>query len=275
MVNCKSSHAIRFKSRLDTLLILLLLSSISNKRDRMLMLSMWFRSKETPTLPVPQECSSTQWDAEVVLETDENPVQNGWYIARAASSAVGAKLQIRASFSGYGRPEKSTVIKSVCLDSSQPYFLVIVDTGGDGISSDDTTASWKLNLNGETLKSGGIDSYHKLVYFGVPETCSPGNKMFLLLLRTDDFPNETSWVIRKADGSVLQKNPSSFTESQTLTLTQRCLPEGLNLVFEISDSNQNGLCCDYGMGFFGAYIGGQEILTGDVFGASKRVSFST
>jgi len=243
--------------------------------DRMLMLSTWFRSLGNPTLSVPEQCSSTQWDAEVVLETDENPGQNGWYIGRAASSVVGTKLPIRTSFSGYGRPEKSTVIKSVCLDSSQPYFLVIVDTGGDGISSDDTTTSWKLNLNGVTKASGGFESYHKLVYFGVPETCSQGKKMFLLLLRTDDFPNETSWVIKKADGSVLEKNLSSFTESQTLTLMQRCLPAGLNLIFEISDSNQNGLCCDYGMGFFGAYIGGQEILTGDVFGASKSKSFNT
>ncbi|MEM0939275.1 MAG: T9SS type A sorting domain-containing protein [Bacteroidota bacterium] len=69
-----------------------------------------------------------------------------------------------------------------------------------------------------------------------------------LVLTTDDFPNETSWMLENSDGEVIfsggpYNNVGTFTENFCLRLDQ-CY------VFVANDSFGDGICCDYGVGSY-------------------------
>lgn len=93
---------------------------------------------------------------------------------------------------------------------------------------------------------------------------------------TDNNPNQTTWVIKKEDGTIIQNNP---TLSQTTTYTQDlCLENGC-YDFVIYDSGNNGLNGMFGfiyVGNFSLTVGGQIIAQsaeGANFGAKDSTRF--
>ncbi len=91
-------------------------------------------------------------------------------------------------------------------------------------------------------------------------------------LQADLFGDETSWELRNEAGVVLYEggNYEQFeTDSETFTLT-----EAGCYTFTIFDSLGDGMCCDYGNGFFTLTTAdGTLIHEGGSFGESESVSF--
>lgn len=93
-----------------------------------------------------------------------------------------------------------------------------------------------------------------------------------LSLMTDYYGDETSWELKNEAGTVLYQGGDygQFEEDEKIfTLTQ----EGC-YTFTIYDSQSDGMCCDYGPGFFTLETaGGALIHQGGSFGESESVSF--
>ena len=68
---------------------------------------------------------------------------------------------------------------------------------------------------------------------------------------TDDYPAETSWVIKNTCGknNVVVGSDGDYTEKNTLYPDSVCAPPA-EYTFVISDTYGDGICCVYGEGLY-------------------------
>jgi len=89
-------------------------------------------------------------------------------------------------------------------------------------------------------------------------SCEPGEFKFELELKTDFYPNETSWQIQDVNGGIFAQNPE-YSEHFEIFIHDYCLPAGC-YNFVIYDSFGDGLCCGYyNDDFFLDYFGVEDI----------------
>ncbi len=92
-----------------------------------------------------------------------------------------------------------------------------------------------------------------------------------LELRTDNYPTETSWNIKNAQGTVVYSG-SQYTSPNTLYNIALCLPTGC-FTFTINDGYGDGICCTYGSGYYRIKQGTVILTSGSTFGSSETKSF--
>lgn len=68
-------------------------------------------------------------------------------------------------------------------------------------------------------------------------------------LHTDDYPEETTWQLENAEGTIISTG-GPYTNGNTDHILQLCLPEDECFTFTIFDSFGDGICCDFGLGFY-------------------------
>uniref|UniRef100_A0A7S4AK27 Peptidase M11 gametolysin domain-containing protein n=1 Tax=Pseudo-nitzschia australis TaxID=44445 RepID=A0A7S4AK27_9STRA len=94
----------------------------------------------------------------------------------------------------------------------------------------------------------------------VPIPCAE----YVVELKTDNFPNDNSWVIIE-DGGTGQSygaNPE-YNEKNKLYTTTVCLPYNKKYIFRIVDTYKDGLCCNQGEGSFrGLDQDGRQLFAG-------------
>lgn len=96
-----------------------------------------------------------------------------------------------------------------------------------------------------------------------------------LTLTFDDYPDETSWNLRNANNQIIYTSGGTYSEAYAGTTieVEFCLPEGC-YTFNIIDSQNDGICCQYGQG---SYVlkgpNGVVIASGGNFGSSQSVPF--
>lgn len=93
----------------------------------------------------------------------------------------------------------------------------------------------------------------------------------VLQLTTDFFGEETSWQLKDEDGAVLYSG-SNYGSFETVNQTFALSEEGC-YTFIINDSEDDGICCDYGNGSYKLTINGETIFQGGAFGSSEATSF--
>ncbi len=93
-----------------------------------------------------------------------------------------------------------------------------------------------------------------------------------LTLRLDNYPSETSWNIRDAQGTTYASGSGYSTRNGTVTVNV-CLPDGC-FDFQIQDSYGDGICCTYGQGFYRLTDADGNILAeGGDFASSETTNF--
>lgn len=93
-----------------------------------------------------------------------------------------------------------------------------------------------------------------------------------LQLRTDAYPEETSWEITDLNGNVVLSG-EGYDLTNTLYTQSFCLDNGCYF-FTIYDGYGDGICCAYGNGYFNLLDGnGNNLGTGGTFTASQTVQF--
>ena len=104
--------------------------------------------------------------------------------------------------------------------------------------------------------------------------CDSGHQTKLVIM-TDSYGDETSWKITKDDGTgtFADFDSGSGYENNKLCIQIKCLPEG-QYVFTIYDKFADGMCCQYGDGYYEVYLDGELLKHGSDFGASEVLSFS-
>lgn len=94
-------------------------------------------------------------------------------------------------------------------------------------------------LNNNTL-SRQIDNFEGATY---------STETITLILQTDEYASETSWEFIDENGNVIQESPSTLTNETLYEETFEVNPDSC-YSFIIFDSFGDGICCDYGEGFY-------------------------
>lgn len=89
----------------------------------------------------------------------------------------------------------------------------------------------------------------------------------------DNYPEETSWTITNASGSVVASGGTygSQPDGSTVNITT-CLTDGC-YDFTINDTYGDGICCSYGSGSYTVTTGGNTVAAGGAFAASETTNF--
>ena len=92
-----------------------------------------------------------------------------------------------------------------------------------------------------------------------------------LEIKTDSHPMETTWEIKNTtQQTVLSGGP--YFSPNTLNTIDICLPEGC-YTFNIYDQFGDGICCNYGNGYYNLKKESSVLVNGSRFGSSEKKSF--
>ena len=137
-----------------------------------------------------------------------------------------------------------------------------------------------------TAECAGVDG-RSCSFQGCPGVCENGScvlpdNAITLMLKTDNYPQETSWEVRdSSDGRVVGSvNPGTYTSSNENYCAQVLLPEiqtdaRNEYIVTMRDSYGDGMCCSYGNGKYDVYMGKEMKNTGGDFGRSESTTIST
>ena len=166
-------------------------------------------------------------------------------------------------------PVTSTIVLAPNVDTDPGSFILEVESG--------TSIVEELTIS----NSGGsnLDFDIEIVYDGGRDQNNDGEDDFntdnqlRIEILTDNYPEETSWVLYQ-DGSLLASISQGSLNSQgTLYTWDYEVPAG-EYRFVISDAYSDGICCGYGVGEYNLYLNDELIATGGQFGASETVEFT-
>jgi hypothetical protein len=91
-------------------------------------------------------------------------------------------------------------------------------------------------------------------------TCSTNT--FVLELKTDNYGSETSWVLKKSDGTLVSDG-NGYSSNTNYNLPT-CVDDGC-YQFSIADSYGDGICCSYGQGSYTLKLNGATVGSGGQF----------
>merc|ERR1740139_473614 len=95
-------------------------------------------------------------------------------------------------------------------------------------------------------------------------------KNFELNVKTDSFPDETSWTLTSG-GVAVAKGDSYVTKNADQTPFTAELSEGL---YELKFVDKDGMCCDFGEGGYKAKLKGDIVASGGKFGPDETKYFT-
>ena len=98
-----------------------------------------------------------------------------------------------------------------------------------------------------------------------------GDLELSLSIQTDQYPSETSWEILDENGSIVFAG-GGYSDPNTLHEHLICLSEGC-YEFVIYDTFGDGICCDWGNGFYELTNFDDISIQGGSFGSSETVGF--
>ena len=101
--------------------------------------------------------------------------------------------------------------------------------------------------------------------YGCPKV---SQKVFSLALKTDDYPQETSWKLKNVcTGEIVNEG--------TTNSIQACLESNQQYEFTMEDTEGDGICCDWGEGGYKFYYDGEFVKEGGVFRRSESTTFGS
>lgn len=136
-----------------------------------------------------------------------------------------------------------------------------------GLNGRNTVTAEIINVNGMADENDFANRTERTFYN------FPDPKTVRLILRLDQFPEETTWQITSEDGTALYTGGPYSAQGNTIDETF-CIGNDICYYFEIFDSASDGLCCEYGQGSYRLVDGedGSVLARGASFGSSERTT---
>jgi trypsin len=95
-----------------------------------------------------------------------------------------------------------------------------------------------------------------------------------VIVKHDDWPLETGWVLKDSSGEVLLSQETGTYDTIDGRVSKTVLVPDGTYVFEMTDSLYDGICCDYGRGFYRIKINGESpVVNGGAFRSSIAETF--
>ena len=153
-----------------------------------------------------------------------------------------------------------------CTDGIQNGNETGVDCGGPDCPACPTCDDGVQNGNETGVDCGGPDCP------ACPTGCNE-NDLFITI-NLDNYPEETSWEVTNASGTVVGSGGTYGSQPDGSTVTENlCLIDGC-YDFTIFDSYGDGICCGYGNGSYTVTDGSGNVLaSGGSFGNSETTNF--
>ncbi|CAB9505936.1 Extracellular metalloprotease [Seminavis robusta] len=240
---------------------------------------------DPPTLPPFASCPSGETLFVLDLLTDEFGDETTWDIINTCTSSVVAA----------GGPYDNLVqiFETRCLTSGFAYeFTIYDDPFGDGICCEYGDGAYNLYYGGENVGSGGVFEFFETTPFGAgscapsapvpaptvaPPTnlCPSGTSAFNLELFSDFYGYENTWQVQDTCNGVIMLSGGNDPEfdSNTEYFAAGCLDSSRQYTFTIFDSFGDGMCCDYGFGYWEVYYEGESVGDGDIFESEDTADF--
>ncbi len=93
-----------------------------------------------------------------------------------------------------------------------------------------------------------------------------------LTIKTDNYPGETTWVLKDANGVTLYSG-GPYTSANSIFTIDICEPNGC-FDFTINDTYGDGICCSYGQGYYNIIdAAGTELISGGAFTSTETQNF--
>lgn len=187
---------------------------------------------DSPTL---SSCGSDSSEVAISVVTDSYPGEVSWELATVGGSTVSSE-----PFTELYTTYESTY----CVDAADCHKFTILDTYGDGLLSG---GDFSLSVDGKELLSDPIQGWEMLeVEFGqcgTPSTrCGADEVDVEISVKTDDYPNELSWMIVPNDGfNGSTINSERFIEEFATYENSYCLPKSICHKFIMKDSWGDGI----------------------------------
>ena len=131
------------------------------------------------------------------------------------------------------------------------------------------TVEFRPSLLSSSGNGGGGDSNPPAVF-----TCTDSFAKWRVEIVTDNYPQETSWVLQDVSkGTIIASGQTAGNSrgSRVEWDLDICVGE---YAFEIRDSYGDGICCNNGNGIFRVFVNDNIVGSGGEFTTSERVAFS-
>jgi len=144
-----------------------------------------------------------------------------------------------------------TNIHQMCVPDDQCLAFVFEDSIGDG---EHEGRGYVLYLDGEEVVNRHESSVgRERDNFG---SGCPTTSAVTIEINFDDFPQETGWSIIDSSGiPVIEVFAHTYTQEYDRMVYTFQLVEGEVFQFSMKDDNDNGICCAFGEGNYGIYLG--------------------
>lgn len=253
-----------------------------------------------------------QLDADALWEIASGcPVASGannagifYYDAGTDLREVCGQLQVQPSFSLINLGSNALTAATVTLQWNNGQEQVRQWTGnlplyGEALISFDSlpldgAGMLKTTLSEVNGMSGDEDFSNNVYNDPFSDATIFSNQQIILKIRTDDYGAETYWELRDEQGNKLQSGgnsnvgpsgggtygntlpgPGSYGSNMLITKTLTLPGDGCYSLLFV-DAYGDGMCCDYGNGYYKLYNGNNPavpIMTGGEFGASEERGF--
>merc|ERR1719203_180875 len=181
-----------------------------------------------------------------------------------------------------GSEPNAPYTRDICLSDGEHAFI-IQDSAGDGICCTYGDGKYSLFIEGTKIveRTGDFGS-NDIFSFTVGEdftsapTASPTpctGSTVMVQIQTDQWPSDTSWDIFRASDNEIVGSGGEYSEANEFYETSLCLQLG-SYIFTIYDFFSDGLCCDYGDGWYKVIVDKEEVISGGDFkDGSESTSF--
>ncbi len=93
-------------------------------------------------------------------------------------------------------------------------------------------------------------------------------------IETDHYPEETAWTLVSKCGTNYTLDSPQYSLSNVMHTITKCIPRG-KYEFKITDTFDDGMCCNFGQGRYRVIVDGNPRHTGGQFGRLETKTFGT
>jgi len=107
------------------------------------------------------------------------------------------------------------------------------------------------------------------------QNCEDNEVAITVQVISDDYGNETAWTVAdiQTNNIYFSIDLNTYGNNQT-NIHEFCIPEDACVIFTITDSYGDGICCGYGQGSYEVSLGGDIIVSGGNFDDEESIVFN-